>query len=437
MTIRAAVSILLAVLTLGSISGCGSGTTDPAVSYHSTATGTGYLRKSDTLWILNLEGDYTDMGRQYGALLKNEFPVLFQEMDAAIGFNDTNKVYLTLIAATMAERERQFLTGMSQESGLNDFDKHEFLNAALFFMYNPGCSALAATGPRTESGFTIAGRNFDNPRGTGDKYANLLKGRAILVIYNPRAQFTGLHRDNSVAMMSYFGWFHGLTILNEKGIYLEYNNATNSIPMIRADLPTLLLHYRDGLHKNIYAAFDSDSLDEVDTALSGRVSVANMTQVADKNQVWHYEHSPYENSENSFSRKLLAGQATGRFSYSNTANTSSFTNHFFSDNWGPHQNLNFSLEHDSASKTVARLVNLQGLAGSEARITPEMMKNIMTTRLLSNGGGGPFIEWALGNPDVTHFTTVTDIAGKVMHIYPYVDGDAARWTAVDLNGEFR
>jgi hypothetical protein len=50
------------------------------------------------------------------------------------------------------------------------------------------------------------------------------------------------------------------------------------------------------------------------------------------------------------------------------------------------------------------------------------------------------IEWALGalgNPDVTHFTMVTDVAANVMHIYPYADGDAAQWTAVDLNKEFR
>ncbi len=427
--------IFLIVLSLLIIMGCGSDTSTSAISFYSTATGTGYLRKADTLWILNLEGNYTDMGRQYGALLKDELISMFHQMDNAIGY-EKNRDYVNLIGSTMDERERQFLTGMSIESGL-EFSKHEFLNAALFFMYAPGgCSAFAAMGRQTESGFTIAGRNFDNPKGVDGKYVNLLRGKSILVIYNPREQFNGhagTHRDNSAAVMTYIGWFHGLTILNSKGIYLEYNNATNSIPMIKEDLPSLLRQFKDGLHQNLYAAFDSDSLDEVHTALTGQASVANMTQVADKNHVWHYERSPYENS-----RKLPIGTAKGYFYYDNLPDMSIFTNHFFFADWKKQQFIYTSPENDSGSRTFARLINLQRLAsGAAGKINVEIMKVVMTTHLLDNGGGGPFIGWELNNPDVTHFTTVTDIANKVMHIYPYVDGGPGQWTAVHLNMEFR
>jgi hypothetical protein len=71
------------------------------------------------------------------------------------------------------------------------------------------------------------------------------------------------------------------------------------------------------------------------------------------------------------------------------------------------------------------------------------MKEIMTTHLLNDGSGGPFIGWELANPDVTHFTSVTDIANKVMHIYPnvdamlYVDNNIVHWSTVDLTKEFR
>ena len=156
--------IILALAVLV-ISSCGSDSSSPpATASFSTPTGTGYLRKSDTLWILNLEGSYADMGRQYGALLKNELGTLFTRMDAAIGYNaPATTLTLDQIKKEMDPREMQMLTGLAMESGL-DFDKLEFLNASLFFMYDVGCSAFAATGNQTVSGFTIAGRNFDNPR---------------------------------------------------------------------------------------------------------------------------------------------------------------------------------------------------------------------------------------------------------------------------------
>ena len=80
-------SFLLVSLALLVISACRDDKRSPTTPSFSTPTGTGHLRKSETLWILNLEGNYADMGRQYGALLKDELRNLFSQMDAAIGFN--------------------------------------------------------------------------------------------------------------------------------------------------------------------------------------------------------------------------------------------------------------------------------------------------------------------------------------------------------------
>lgn len=426
--------IILALASLA-LSSCGCDSSSPPVkASFSTPTGTGYLRKSDTLWILNLEGSYADMGRQYGALLKNELGTLFTHMDAAIGYNaPATTLTLNLVKKEMDSREMQMLTGLAMESGL-DFDKLEFLNASLFFMYDVGCSAFAATGSQTVSGFTIAGRNFDNPR---PKYSQILSGNSILVIYNPKNQFTGngAHRDNSVAVMTQIGWLYGLTNLNSKGIYLEYNNATNSIPIDKTKIGQIM----NGLHQNLYASFDSDSLEDLDLKLSGPALVATMTQVADKNRVWHYERSPYEPA-----KKIRAGDAKGAYFYDNPPDMDIFTNHFFNDSWLHQRFIYTSPANDSGSRTFARLVNLQNLARQAAgKITPEKMKEIMTTRLLADGSGGPFIAWGLDNPDVTHFTSVTDIANTVMHIYPHVDAmlypdpSALQWTAIALAGEFR
>jgi hypothetical protein len=452
--------LFLAAFALLALSACGGDSSGPAVSSSfSTPSGTGHLRKSDTLWILNLEGSYKDMGRQYGALLKEELQTLFTEMDAAIGFNQPGTQYLIKLLENekvMDGRERQLLEGMSGETGLS-FDQHEFLNATLFFMYDAGCSAFSATGSQTEFGHTISGRNFDNPKGV---FSTILRGKSILVIYNPKEQFTGIsqHRDNSVAAMTQIGWIYGLTNLNSKGIYIEYNNGTNSIPIPPKDLTNpdnpdnlfyILRTVRDGLHQNLYAAFDGDSLEEVDAMLAGKAAIATITQIADKDNVWHYERSPYENS-----RKILAGEAGPNpgidakwvFYYDNPADMDIFTNHFFYKDWSKQTNNDpekFNREHDSGSRSIARLINIQTLAAQAGKINPEKMKTIMTTHLLNDGTGGPFIGWELANPDVTHFTSVTDIEKKVMHIYPnvdsilYVDTHPVQWAEIDLNKEFR
>jgi hypothetical protein len=287
------ISILLVALALLVVSACG-GTTGQTEASFTTPTGTGSVRKANTLWIVNLQGSYYDMGRQYGALLGDELRQLYADTNAVMK-EDT--ATLQMLWETADHRERGFLTGVSDETGLAPLEV-EALNATLFYVYSsPGCSVLSATqtqtGTATVPGTTIAGRNFDNPK---NRYAEVLSGRSVLVIYNPRDQFTAngaaFHRDNSVAAMTQMGWFYGLTLLNSRGIYLEYNNGTNSINSFEK-----VGSIMDGLHQNLYAAFDSDTLDDVDARLSGPAAVATLTQVADRGTVRHYERSPYEPSK--------------------------------------------------------------------------------------------------------------------------------------------
>lgn len=436
--------LLVLLLTVQLLTSCGSD--GSATTSFTTPTGTGYLRKSGTLWIVNLEGSYTDMGRQYGALLKKELVNLFLKVDQQVTFPEREMV--ALVKQQMETREKQLLAGMALESSLTS-DQLELVNATILFMYTTGgCSAISATGSQTISGHTIAGRNLDNPRGV---FSSIYSNNSIMVIYNPKEQFTGngTHRDNSVAIMTEIGWLYGLTNLNSKGLYLEYNNATNSIPIILknpdgtpniADLQNRLATQMDGLHQNLYASFDCDTLEDLDRIMTdpqNRPTVATITQVADQNQVWHYERTPYETS-----KKIAAGYAKHAYAYDNPVDMDIFTNHFFFDTW-QNQNLAIYTDYangkDTVSRSFARLTNLQNLAKQAVKvgpITPEKMMQIMTTRLLPDDSGGPFIDWGFTNPDVTYFTSVTDIANGVMHIYPNLD-IAPQWATVDLKHEFR
>ncbi|HWI13057.1 MAG TPA: hypothetical protein VNT02_02340, partial [Burkholderiales bacterium] len=199
---RSAWKIIAIVIALAILPACGGADSVPPAASFSTATGTGNLTKSNSLWVVNLEGDYTDMGRQYGALLKSQLQALHRDIDAAVPASATRDGTVRALMALRDPREKDFMRGVAEQTGLSD-EQLELVNASLFFIYNTGCSVFGATGTQTTSGTTIAGRNFDNPRAT---FAPILSGRSALVIYNPRNRTTGsgatLHADNAVAAMT-------------------------------------------------------------------------------------------------------------------------------------------------------------------------------------------------------------------------------------------
>ncbi len=393
-----------------------------------TDTGIGALRKVDALWILNLQGSYYDMGRQYGYLAKDHLLAMFKILDNDIGF-DTLSVQSAMaqMEPAMDDRERMMLYGVSLESGLT-FQQLRFMGSAIMFSYFPapprfGCSVLGATRTQTTTGNTLIGRNFDNPSFTMDQLA----GRSAVIIYNPVGEVHGNnHVDNQVAVVTTLGWVFGASTFNARGLNFEYLNGMISIT-------NLDLTIADGLHQNLFAAFDCDTEDQVDARyLNAKVAVATLTQVSDATNIWHYERSPLENS-----MKLLAGQANGGdYYYANPANMDIFTNHFFLTN---HVDQSFkftSPANDSESRSFQRLVNLQTLAKQHlGSVSVAALRQIMTTDFTN--GGTYWDPFTAGTADQNVYTCITDIKNKVISVFPSCERERASWVELDLNQEFR
>ena len=69
---RTLAGVLVALVLLGYVSLWAKQLPCPAVFFCHTHRNAANLSRSGPLRILNLQGTYGDMGRQYGALLKNE-----------------------------------------------------------------------------------------------------------------------------------------------------------------------------------------------------------------------------------------------------------------------------------------------------------------------------------------------------------------------------
>ena len=393
-----------------------------------TDTGIGTLRKESALWVMNLQGSYYDMGRQYGYLAKDHLLAMFKILDDDIGFDSLSvQAALAQMEPTMDDRERLLLYGMSQESGLT-FQQLRFMGSAIMFSYFPapprfGCSVFGATRTQTTTGSTLIGRNFDNPSLTMDQ----LSGRSAVIIYNPVGEVHGNnHVDNQVSVVTTLGWVYGASTFNARGLNFEYLNGMISIP-------NLDLTIADGLHQNLFAAFDCDTEAQVDARyLNAKAAVATLTQVSDATNIWHYERSPLE-----ISMKLLAGQANGGdYYYANPIDMDIFTNHFFLTNHIQQSFKYTSPENDSESRSFQRLVNLQTLAQQYiGRVSVAALQQTMTTGF-TNGGTywDPFIT---GTADQNVYACVTDVKNMVLNIFPACERERASWVELDLKQEFR
>ena len=395
----------------------------PTASYE-TDSGTGTLRKEGALWILNLQGDFYEMGQQYGYLAKDQILAMYSILNKDIGFNTTPvQTALSQMTAVMDDRERLLLHGMSLETGLT-FQQLHFIGMCIMFSYfptPPQCSVFGATRTQTTTGNTLIGRDFDNPTST----MNQLAGRSAVIIYNPINETHNNHADNQVSVVTTLGWFFGATVMNAQGLNFEYLNGMISVT-------NLDLTIADGLHQNLYAALDCDTGAQVDARfLNAKSAVATLTQVSDETNVWHYERSPLENS-----MKLLAGQANGgNYYYANPTNMDIFSNHFFLTNHVNQSFLYTSPANDSGSRSFQRLVNLQTLAQQHiGSVSVAVLQQVMTTKFAD--GGSYWDPFTSGTADQNVYTCITDVKNKIINVFPSCERERASWVELNLNREF-
>ena len=228
--------------------------------------------------VADLHGTWHEMGRQYGALLKDELTEVYLFVKTIIQYSVGNaKKADSIIEVQTAQtpyRISEFMRGAAETSGLT-VEQLQAVNAVERIGGLPKCSAVFcwddyAAGP------LVIGRNYDY----SDAFA-LLKDDVAVTVYHPA--------DGSlaVATVGYVGEIYAVNGLNEKGIFIELNNGKPSAniksPDSRITGTTMLFS----------ALFEIDELEDWDLFFSTvNCSSSYIINVADSRLARSYEWCP-------------------------------------------------------------------------------------------------------------------------------------------------
>ncbi len=246
----------------------------------------GKVVKSGLVSVLVLNGDYRQMGRQYGDLAKDDL----QAMHAAIGDvflnNPDPKRRMTVdelntIAKALFDRYprryKEILYGMAETSGLS-LDKVLLVNALEWFpkinkLSYGKCSGIAVWGPYTK-GPVVFGRNDD------DDPAYLAFARPLVAVFKPN--------DGSIptALINYPGVIYNATGMNADGLFIELNSGNEmGFSLDRVSIFTTLFLYLQ----------EYRTLAELDRAMrSTLVDMSSIITAADPTRAYSYECSLWE-----------------------------------------------------------------------------------------------------------------------------------------------
>jgi hypothetical protein len=194
----------------------------------------GKLYKAGKIDVVVLEGTYEEMGRQYGALLKEK---LTENYEGIIGgmksMDGLSAEELEKEGASMydgyPEKYKKIVDGLSETSGLG-IKNAKILLAQEMYVFSGlleiakginisgagACSGIAAWGEYTGNGPLVFGRNYDlGP--VNHEYA-------MLTVYNPV--------DGSIptANFTFAGAIYVTSGINREGLFLELNNGSASDP---------------------------------------------------------------------------------------------------------------------------------------------------------------------------------------------------------------
>ena len=243
----------------------------------------GILYKAEKINVVSLNGNYHEMGRQYGHLLKTQINSFYQ---TAITENTADGLKPPLEESkTLAEnnyevypaRMKAIFEGMAETSGLS-VDELILLdqNVALSILpYLKACSQIMVWGDYTGGGPLVFGKNEDF-----FEYFKEYDDTLSVIVYNPD------DGSSSVASLCNAGQVSTMNAMNSAGIAFAMNQA----PMLKApdfsgEKMPLMISYTDFL-------LNAGNLKTLDAQFkSYRPPVSYIAGAADKNSGYYYECS--------------------------------------------------------------------------------------------------------------------------------------------------
>ncbi len=364
------------------------------------ATFEGGLRyKAGTYDVIVLNGSYREMGRQYGALMKDELQSAYK-----IIANHTGKQGYTVqqlremgheSCAYQPERMRAIYAGMADTSGLTKEDAQALYYGLVFYIMLPNatkasCSFLAAWGNYTPDGTLVASRNWDLP-----DLVSIFDPYYVLVIYNPT------DGSNSVATLGPAG-MRPETLMNSAGLFIADDNGIGSGGSLEYDnRPDLISQFFQFM-------LDYSTLKQLDAGLmSARPNIAWIVNVAGLENAYSYEETVYDLKRREGPDIIAA------------------TNHFIDPTW----HLGGAPDANSATR-YTNLLNLSRQnKGSIDAVT--MMK---IREVLMQDGGATFSHYEMGGLNYSTDHQVVFVP-KTRTLWMKIMGQA--WQEVDLKHLFR
>jgi len=243
----------------------------------------GRLYRAGTFSVVELNGDYRQMGRQYGALLKDDLKTIHQTIgEVFLKKQKMSEDDLAKIAQAIfdryPQRYKEILYGISETSGLGQ-DKVILINAIEWFpkinrLSFGHCSGISVWGPYAKQGTLVFGRNNDDD----PLYFNF--ARLVVAVFKPN--------DGSIptALINYAGVIYNATGMNADGLFIELNAGPwLGFSLERVSIFTTLFSYLQEYH----------NLAELDRAMrSTLVDICSIINVADPTRGYSYECSLWD-----------------------------------------------------------------------------------------------------------------------------------------------
>lgn len=182
----------------------------------------GKLYKARRLNVVVMKGNFYQMGRQYGGLLKSELKEFYDMGAKQTGLGTEKMPYDDVVKEFKAGLEKQpfyvreWVRGMGDGSGLGR-DKMIIASnmLVLIVMSKQNCSGLITWGEYTKDGITVAGRNWDIP---GESLVPFQKFLTVAV-FNPAGSGQG------VADINFIGQILWQSAMNQSGIFYDLQNG--------------------------------------------------------------------------------------------------------------------------------------------------------------------------------------------------------------------
>ncbi len=318
----------------------------------------GALYRAGIFSVLELNGSYREMGRQYGELLREDLQNFYREAvieffhgEKGMSMEELKKTAFAVFGP-YPRRYREILAGMAETSGL-DLEQHILLNAVEWYPKiahlsagEARCSGIAAWGPCSVGGRVVFGRNNDDD----PLYRKFSK-------YLTTAVFKPGDGSFPTAVINYAGAVYAPTGMNSRGLFAEMNAGPwMGFSLNRTSIFTAIFSFLQ----------DFPGLQEMERAvLSTLPNLASIINVADGESAASYELSLQDSrrADSEYDGLLVS------------------TNHFVNPAWP------FSgVEDRLAGLTVTRRENLLQL-GERYRgtFTPGVMMKILDLGLEQGG----------------------------------------------------